>query len=57
MGKMSTKRVAVQELSSESSEYPYVFRIVPGIKFWWIFRNGSGLVPETFHISSEDMLR
>ena len=53
---MSRKRVVVRDLSSKIYEYPYVFRIVSGIKFWWIFRNGSGMVPGTFHKSSEDML-
>ena len=56
MGRMSRERVAVQELSSKYLEYLYVFRIVSGIKFWWIFQNGSGMVPETLHISSEDIL-
>ena len=56
MGKMSRKRVAVQELSWNYQEYPYVVRIVSGMKFWWVFGIGSGMVPETLHISSEDML-
>ena len=30
--------------------------LYPESNFWWVFRNGSGMVPETFHISSEDML-
>ena len=34
MGGMSRKRVAIQELASHYSEYPYVFRSVSGIGFW-----------------------
>ena len=66
---MSSKRVAIQELASHYSEYPYVFRSVSGIlvnfpewfrngsgiQFWWIFQNGSGMVPEAFHVSPEEI--
>ena len=45
------------------SNYPQSYRNVrvfsvlyPQSNFWGIFRNGSGVVPETFDISSEDML-
>ena len=55
MGRMSRRRVAVQELAWHCQEYPYVFRSVSGIQFWWIFRNGSGMVPEAFHVSPEDI--
>ena len=24
--------------------------LYPESNFWWVFRNGSGMVPETFHI-------
>ena len=30
--------------------------LYPESNFWWIFRNGSGMVPETLQISSEDMI-
>ena len=55
MGGMSRKRVVIQELASHYSEYPYVFRSVSGIQLWWIFQNGSGMVPEAFHVSPEDI--
>ena len=42
-GKVSRGPVAIQEISSKYLEYPYVIRIVSRIKFWWIFRNGSGI--------------
>ena len=47
MSGMSRRRVAVQQLASRYSEYPYVFRSVSGMKFWYIFQNGSGMVPES----------
>ena len=31
--------------------------LYPETNFWWIFGNGSGMVPGTFHVSSEDVLR
>ena len=34
---------------------PEWFRNGSGIQFWWIFRNGSGMVPEAFHVSPEDI--
>ena len=33
--------------------FPEWFRNGSGIQFWWIFRNGSGMVPEAFHVSPE----
>ena len=52
MGKMSRKRVAVQDLSSKYKEYLCVFRIVPESNFGGF----SGMVPETLRIPSRDIL-
>ena len=52
MGKMSRKRVAVQELSSKYKEHLCVFRIESGFKFGEF----SGMVPETLRIPSRDIL-
>ncbi len=35
--------------------FPEWFRNGSGIQFWWIFWNGSGMVPEAFHVSPEDI--
>ena len=35
--------------------FPEWFRNGSGIQFWWIFLNGSGMVPEAFHVSPEDI--
>ena len=35
--------------------FPEWFRNDSGIQFWWIFLNGSGMVPEAFHVSPEDI--
>ena len=51
------------ENASLYRDYPQNIRNVrmysvlyPEPNFRWIFRNGSGMVPETFNMSSEDML-